>query len=145
MVVCGNKTYSLGLLNSVDSIRSQASHLVSSMALCLTRQWRLCAAASRLPKNMTCSLLSPLAGSAMDTAKAIFLHKVDVDGDIIYTGATTADPPQQPAVCHPHHCGTGSESTDIGVVLIRKQITSIFLSNPFAGPDAVAILDLPYC
>ena len=62
MVVCGNKTYSLGLLNSLlDSIRSGG---FTPCVFCLTRRWRLCAAASPMPKNMTCLLLSPLAGAA---------------------------------------------------------------------------------
>ena len=64
MVVCGNKTYSLGLLNSLlDSIRS-GGFTPCVFHGSLTRRWRLCAAASPMPKNMTCLLLSPLAGAA---------------------------------------------------------------------------------
>lgn len=77
----------------------------------------------------------------MDTAKAIACM-AHLEGDVLdYCRGTVAPSPRKCLLfAIPTTCGTGSEATDIGVVLDRQGSYKYIFANPFAGPD-VAILD----
>lgn len=80
-------------------------------------------------------------GSAMDTAKAIAVM-VDKQGDVLDYCHGKVKPSRRKILLFaiPTTCGTGSESTDEGVILEPDTQYKHIFSDVFAGPD-VAILD----
>ena len=148
MVVCGNKTYSLGLLNSLlDSIRSGGfTPCVFHGSLPDAPVETVRSGITYAKEHDVSAIVAFGGGSAMDTAKAIACM-LDVDGDIIAYCKGQIKPIRRSNLLFaiPTTCGTGSESTDIGVVLDREANYKYIFANPFAGPDVVddnAILDL---
>ena len=143
MVVCGNKTYSLGLLNSLlDSIRSGGfTPCVFHGSLPDAPVETVRSGITYAKEHDVSAIVAFGGGSAMDTAKAIACM-LDVDGDIIAYCKGQIKPIRRSNLLFaiPTTCGTGSESTDIGVVLDREANYKYIFANPFAGPD-VAILD----
>lgn len=92
-------------------------------------------------RNMICAIVAVGGGSAMDTAKAIALM-VDREGDILDYCRGKLTPARRSVLLFaiPTTCGTGSEATDIGVILDRENDYKFIFADPSAGPD-VAILD----
>ena len=143
MVVCGNKTYSLGLLNSLlDSIRSGGfTPCVFHGSLPDAPVETVRSGVAYAKEHDVSAIVAFGGGSAMDTAKAIACI-LDVEGDIVAYCKGLIKPTRRSKLLFaiPTTCGTGSESTDIGVVLDQEENYKYIFSNPFAGPD-VAILD----
>ncbi len=138
MVVCGNKTYSLGLLNSLlDSIRSEGfTPYVFHGSLPDAPVETVRSGVAYAKEHDVSAIVAFGGGSAMDTAKAIACM-LDVDGDIIAYCKGQIKPIRRSNLLFaiPTTCGTGSESTDIGVVLDREANYKSYFANPFAGPD----------
>lgn len=92
-------------------------------------------------RNKVGAIVAVGGGSAMDTAKAIALM-VDREGDILDYCRGKLAPARRGVLLFaiPTTCGTGSEATDIGVILDRENEYKFIFADPSAGPD-VAILD----
>ena len=143
MVVCGSKTYSLGLLEPLlDSIRSEGfTPYVFHGSLPDAPVETVRSGVAYAKEHDVSAIVAFGGGSAMDTAKAIACI-LDVEGDIVAYCKGLIKPTRRSKLLFaiPTTCGTGSESTDIGVVLDQEENYKYIFSNPFAGPD-VAILD----
>ncbi len=143
VLVCGSRTSALGLLDPViQSIRDAGMEpCVFSGALpdapVETVREGIAFAREKDPS----AIVAFGGGSAMDTAKAMACM-MDIEGDIIDYCKGEIAPVRRSRLFFaiPTTCGTGSESTDIGVVLDRAGDYKYIFANPFAGPD-VAILD----
>ena len=126
MVVCGNKTYSLGLLNSLlDSIRSGGfTPCVFHGSLPDAPVETVRSGITYAKEHDVSAIVAFGGGSAMDTAKAIACM-LDVDGDIIALAVQ------------------GQRALTLGLCWIGKQITSIFLPIPLPAP--MWLFWIPYC
>lgn len=143
LLVCGSKTSGLGLLVPViDSIRAEGLKPVVFDKSQPDAPVEVVREGIRIAQKEGVSAVVAFGGgSAMDTAKAIACM-VHLEGDVLeYCRGSLAPSPRKCLLfAIPTTCGTGSEATDIGVVLDRHGPYKYIFANPFAGPD-VAILD----
>ena len=137
MVVCGSKTYSLGLLEPLlDSIRSEGfTPYVFHGSLPDAPVETVRSGVAYAKEHDVSAIVAFGGGSAMDTAKAIACM-LDVEGDIIAYCKGLIKPTRRSKLLFaiPTTCGTGSESTDIESYWTRKKTTSIFFPIPLQAP-----------
>ena len=131
MVVCGNKTYSLGLLNSLlDSIRSGGfTPCVFHGSLPDAPVETVRSGITYAKEHDVSAIVAFGGGRAMDTAKAR-------DKSSRSAAATCCLPSPPLAV-------QGQRALTLGLCWIGKQITSIFLPIPLPAP--MWLFWIPYC
>lgn len=143
LLVCGSKTSGLGLLDPVvESVQAAGLKPVVFNKSLPDAPVEVVREGIQVAKQEQISAVVAFGGgSAMDTAKAIACM-THLEGDVLdYCRGTVAPAPRKCLLfAIPTTCGTGSEATDIGVVLDRQGNYKYIFANPFAGPD-VAILD----